>query len=84
MALRERPTASSLVDAGTAKVRELRDLARRLERRAANNELRRTMPQLCADMRGAAEGIRYLCRALEIAGTDSITIEIEPDQNTST
>ena len=79
MARRAGSTEASVVDVGIGKVRELRDLARRLEMHASKRDLQRQTPRLCADMLAAAEGLRYLCRALEVGGTDTVTIKAGPE-----
>jgi hypothetical protein len=81
MAVRARPTSSPVIDIGTGKMREVRQLARRLEARAGNKTLARSLPQLRADLLSAARELRNLCRALEVAGKDSITIKSAPDPN---
>ena len=80
MAIRVRPASAPLLELGTARVRELRKLARRLEARASSKALARTMPQLCADLMLAARELRQLCRALEVAGRDSIVIKTQNDK----
>ena len=80
MAIRARPAPAPLVELGTAKVRELRKLARRLEARATSKALARSMPQLCADLIIAARELRSLCRALEVSGQDTIIIATENDR----
>ena len=79
MAIRARPVPPAVVDLGTAKLRDLRKLARRLEARANSKALARAMPQLCADLMVAAQELRSLCRALEVSGKDTIVIKADAE-----
>jgi hypothetical protein len=75
MSVRARSTSASIVEFGHSKIREVRIFARRLEARARSKTLARRMPRLCADLIAAARELRDLCRVLEVAGKDSITIK---------
>jgi hypothetical protein len=82
-AVREKPDSPFIIEIGTKKISELRELAGRLEARATRKALARSMPRLCADLLTAARELRHLCRALEVAGKDSITIKAELDREQS-
>jgi hypothetical protein len=79
-AVRAKPDWSFIIEIGTKKISELRELAGRLEARATRKALARSMPRLCADLLTAARELRHLCRALEVAGKNSITIKAELDR----
>jgi hypothetical protein len=44
---------------------------------SAGARLIRSRPRLCSDLLIAARDLRHLCRALEVAGKDSITINLQ-------